>query len=188
LTTYNAVYPVDYEFEKWKKYSHSINAIQFKKSVRCIVESNLEPRECEKLETPLFYGKLGVFVTIKRNRQVRGCYGSYEHKTDDFSSIIKEYSNSAIKDDPRYYSIEYSELKESEIIITIARNPSPIPIHKDIDFKQYGIFIHSDSTSGFIYVPGEIRTKSSYTKLLNENANQKIEYFSAITIRIPPED
>lgn len=76
-----------------------------------------------------FMERMGVFVTLYKNNELRGCIG-YPLPIAPLAQAIADNAINAAFHDPRFPSIEKSELKDIEIEITILTVP------QKIDFKN----------------------------------------------------
>jgi AmmeMemoRadiSam system protein A len=91
----------------------------------------------------------GVFVSIKKEGDLRGCIGTIEPAAD---SIAQEIIRNAVEAgiyDPRFPSVEVQELKELEFsvdVLTKAEEASKA----DLDPKRYGVIVRSGHKSGLL--------------------------------------
>ncbi len=136
------------------------------------------------ITTPPFYGRLGLFITIIKNGKVRGCYGSFSHRSDSIENVLNEYLLAALKSDPRHKPLEPDELDSAEIILTIADQPVSVNDIESADLKRMGVVISLENGDKFVYVPAEIKT-SSYIKKEFRGREFQVEIFNSVTIRIP---
>ena len=99
--------------------------------------------------------KLGVFCTINKNNNLRGCIGYPEPIKPLIESII-DVSISAAMDDPRFPSLSKEEIEDIKIEITILTKPTLIKVKKPeeypnkINIGQDGLIIRSIFTSGLL--------------------------------------
>jgi hypothetical protein len=125
----------------------------------------------------------GLFVTIVHKGRVRGCFGSFYHRTTDIESLLGEYLCGALRSDPRYEPVTASELAVSDIIITFAESPGePCPIER-IDPVLEGVLIEQDAGGGVVIVPAEFK---SLAALKRRAAGAKVRPFRARTLRLIP--
>ncbi|MDX1959102.1 MAG: AMMECR1 domain-containing protein [Leptospiraceae bacterium] len=176
------LFSVETEENEWRKFFLSPNKKEFSEYARCLLSSDI----CEqKISHPFFSGKLGLFVTLKKSNQIRGCFGAFHHNSSEFLTLLKEYMQSAKKDDPRYIELTPKEFSQTAIIITLAFGLQKVSIDKEIDFKNLGIYL---SSLNKVYVPGEIRSLKSFRSIMSENSSKEVFTFQAITFTIPKED
>ncbi len=83
------------------------------------------PLDQEMLSTPVFQEKRGVFVTLKKKGQLRGCIGSLV----GFESIvdgIRHQAENAAFHDTRFNKVVAEELADIDIEISILTQPQPL--------------------------------------------------------------
>ena len=76
----------------------------------------------DDLAAQIFQEKRGTFVTLKINKQLRGCMGCLTPSETLLEGIQRNAINSAFND-PRFPSITEPELEQAEIEISILTNP-----------------------------------------------------------------
>ena len=64
--------------------------------------------------TPEMTEKAGVFVSIKKKGELRGCIGTFQPTTEDVASEIIQNAVSAATQDPRFPPVDSSELDSLE--------------------------------------------------------------------------
>ncbi len=97
-----------------------------------------------------FSGRAGVFVSLKKEGQLRGCIGTVFPQHDN---IIEETINNAISAgvrDPRFYPVQPEEIDELEISVDVLNAPEPIEGLKDLDTKRFGVIVKSGRRSGLL--------------------------------------
>lgn len=98
----------------------------------------------EKLETPEDYPieldeKLGVFVTLNENNQLRGCIGYAEPIEPAINATI-EVAIAAAFNDPRFNAITEDEFEKLEFEVTVLTKPEMIIVaHPDQYFDEIEI-------------------------------------------------
>jgi AMMECR1 domain-containing protein len=124
----------------------------------------------------------GLFITLIKNRKVRGCFGAFSHNKSSFSLIIRDYIKGALSYDPRYEPLEKHEFDDTEIILTIAADIEPINDINSVDISNFGLFIECEDSSKLVIVPAEYRTISRVMKLTG-NGQCRFYRFKAVTIK-----
>lgn len=76
---------------------------------------------------------LGVFVTLNKNNQLRGCIG-YPEPVYPLIDATIESAISAASRDPRFYEVQESELESLDYEITVLTKPRLIEVSKPIDY------------------------------------------------------
>lgn len=134
------------------------------------------------IETPPFFGSLGIFITIKKGMRIRGCYGAFSHSSVEIGGLLSDYLTGALTRDPRYPPLDVAELPDSDIILTIASMPSPVSDIRGVDLNRNGMLIVCDGDETAVFVPAEIRTVS-YIERFMKGRTCQISAFRTITIR-----
>lgn len=90
----------------------------------------------EDLKDNDFKAHRGVFVTLKKNHQLRGCIGSLT-ATESIIDGIKDNAINAAFHDPRFPSLTDSELDQVDIEVSILTEPQPLEYidHADLISK-----------------------------------------------------
>jgi len=85
----------------------------------------------------------GVFVSIKKKGQLRGCIGTIEPRQTNVAEEVIENAVSAATRDPRFPPIGPEELKDLEISVDVLTTPEPIESLDQLDPKRYGLIVQS---------------------------------------------
>ncbi|MDY0132430.1 MAG: AmmeMemoRadiSam system protein A [Desulforegulaceae bacterium] len=86
-------------------------------------------------ELKKFSHKRGVFVTLKKNGNLRGCIGNILPEKELFKGIVENALNSAFQD-PRFNSLSKDELDKVEIEISVLTVPEKIDYKTAEDLKN----------------------------------------------------
>lgn len=92
----------------------------------------------------------GVFVSLHRAGQLRGCIGTFRPTT---KSVAHEVIRNAIESstrDPRFPPMAKDELTGLEISVDVLSKPEPAGSIKDLDAKKYGVIIKAGAKSGLL--------------------------------------
>jgi AmmeMemoRadiSam system protein A len=101
-----------------------------------------EPPPEEEL-TPEMREKGGVFVSIKKRGQLRGCIGTIEPRQRDVAHEVIQNAISAATCDPRFPPITTDELEDLDISVDVLSTPEPIESLEELDPKRYGLIVQS---------------------------------------------
>lgn len=104
----------------------------------------------EGLPPGLVQERAGVFVSIKKNGQLRGCIGTIHPTTD---SVAREIINNAISAgtrDPRFYPVTEQELKDLVYSVDVLEKPEPVDTIDQLDVKRYGVIVKMGRRSGLL--------------------------------------
>ncbi|MBU1026847.1 MAG: AmmeMemoRadiSam system protein A [Candidatus Margulisbacteria bacterium] len=94
--------------------------------------------------------KAGVFVSIHKNGQLRGCIGTFKPTTQSVAEEIIRNAIEASTQDPRFNPIQADELDDLEIKVDVLTDPAPIESVKDLDAKKYGVIVVSGAKRGLL--------------------------------------
>lgn len=97
--------------------------------------------------------KAGVFVTITKNGDLRGCIGTYLPTKDNIAKEIISNAILAATEDDRFGSVKIEELPNLSYTVYILDKPEPIKNIDELDPQKYGIIVQSGFKSGLL-LPG----------------------------------
>ncbi|HAA90094.1 MAG: Uncharacterized protein XD63_0852 [Thermoanaerobacterales bacterium 50_218] len=95
-------------------------------------------------------GRAGVFVSLKKHGQLRGCIGTIEPVRENIAAEIIHNAVSAGVGDPRFLPVQLDELPELEISVDVLTPPEPVASEKDLDPKRYGVIVSSKGRKGLL--------------------------------------
>ena len=102
-----------------------------------------------------FSDRRGVFVTLNKNNELRGCIGFPEPVFPLFGAVIKA-ARSAAFEDTRFPPLQKEELKDIKIEISVLTVPSLIEVKKSDDYLKKikigkdGLIVRSSLGSGLL--------------------------------------
>lgn len=97
--------------------------------------------------------KAGIFVTLYKNNQLRGCIGTIGPVQDNL--IIETIQNaiSACCRDPRFYPVEEAELKDIKYSVNVLMPPEPINSTELLDPSKYGVIVTGSNNRRGLLLP-----------------------------------
>jgi AmmeMemoRadiSam system protein A len=104
----------------------------------------------DDLQTELFQNRAGVFVSLHKNGQLRGCIGTIAPTTDNVALEIIQNAISAGMSDNRFDPVEASELPLLTYKVDILSAPRAISSDEELDVKRYGVIVSSGSKRGLL--------------------------------------
>jgi AmmeMemoRadiSam system protein A len=119
-----------------------------KKTVESYVREGKTPKP-RKL-TPEMRERAGVFVSLHRHGQLRGCIGTFEPAKDNVAEEIIANAISSSTGDPRFPPVTVSELDDMEYSVDILTKPEPVTDISQLDHKEYGVIVESDWRKGLL--------------------------------------
>ena len=82
---------------------------------------------------PALQGRAGVFVSLKKRGELRGCIGTIEPARENLAVEIIENAISAATKDPRFRPVEEEELRELVVSVDILSTPERVAGPEDLD-------------------------------------------------------
>ena len=105
-----------------------------------------KPREL----TPEMKERAGVFVSLHKHGQLRGCIGTFEPAKDSVAEEIITNAISSSTMDPRFPPVTASELDDLEYSVDILTAPEPVADLSELDPKEYGVIVESGWKRGLL--------------------------------------
>lgn len=101
-----------------------------------------------------FSERAGVFVTIYKNKELRGCIGFVEPIYQIWEAVIEAARSAAFRD-PRFQPVTKEELKEISFEVSILTVPEEINVNDESDLKQIkvgkdGLIVRFGMNSGLL--------------------------------------
>lgn len=120
-----------------------------KEAVRHYLERNNFPDPPGSLGEE-FDSKAGVFVSIKKSGQLRGCVGTLVPTEPNLAKeIIRNAIHSATQD-PRFPSVKPNELSELTFSVDVLTPAEKIENQSALDCKKYGLILRSGDKQGVL--------------------------------------
>ena len=91
----------------------------------------------------------GVFVSLHKNGELRGCIGTIFPCTGSVAEEIIALAIEAGTRDPRFMPVRANELEELEYSVDVLSAPEPAEM-KDLDAKRYGVIVTSGHRRGLL--------------------------------------
>lgn len=100
--------------------------------------------------TPEMKERAGVFVSIKKFKELRGCIGTFEPtKANVAEEIINNAISSATKDH-RFPPVNTAELPHLSYSVDVLTKPEPVEDESQLDPKRYGVIVESRGRRGLL--------------------------------------
>src|SRR6056297_2450113 len=107
--------------------------------------------EIEEEELPNILKKqAGVFVTLKKNNQLRGCMGTFRPVQKNAAYEIISNAMTAAENDPRFPEVNKEELNDIKISVDILSEPEQVRDRSELDPKKYGILVKGGHQTGLL--------------------------------------
>lgn len=104
----------------------------------------------DDLPEEIITNRAGVFVSLKKNGDLRGCIGTIMAATDCIAEEIIQNAISAGTQDPRFYPVQPEELPELVYSVDVLMQAEPIQSIKELDVKKYGVIVRAGRRTGLL--------------------------------------
>jgi AmmeMemoRadiSam system protein A len=104
----------------------------------------------EGLSSELFNKRAGVFVSIKKNGQLRGCIGTISPARKNIAEEIINNAISSGTEDPRFKPVSEEELDELVYSVDVLGEPEKINSLQALDVNRYGVIVTSGLRRGLL--------------------------------------
>jgi AmmeMemoRadiSam system protein A len=95
-------------------------------------------------------GRAGVFVSLHKQGQLRGCIGTFEPTKDNVADEVIANAISSSTRDPRFPPVTVSELDDLEYSVDILTKPEPVADISQLDHNEYGVIVESGWKKGLL--------------------------------------
>ena len=102
------------------------------------------------LPSEMLEKQAGVFVSIYKNKRLRGCVGTFVPTTENIALEIIQNAVSAGFADKRFDEITVGELRELTYHVDVLSPPEPIKSPKELDVRKYGVIVRSGNKKGLL--------------------------------------
>jgi len=118
---------------------------------RTAIFSKIEGKEFQKkpYHSPSLEQTSGVFVTLNKNHQLRGCIG-YVEGIKPLNKAVEEMAIAAAIEDPRLPPLEKEEVEDLDIEISVLSPLEIITNMEDIEIGTHGIIIEQGYQRGLL--------------------------------------
>ena len=120
-----------------------------KKSIEAFVKNGKELSPPKQL-TPEMTVKAGVFVSLKKKGNLRGCIGTFMPCTENVAHEIIKNAISSATQDPRFEPVAENELDDLEYSVDVLSPPEKVSDLSELDPKKYGVIVVHGSRKGLL--------------------------------------
>jgi AmmeMemoRadiSam system protein A len=99
---------------------------------------------------PEMQKQAGVFVSIHKHGDLRGCIGTFEPQQKNIAGEIIVNAVSASTRDPRFAAITESELEDLDYSVDVLTTPEPVDDVSQLDPKKYGVIVEAGWRRGLL--------------------------------------
>lgn len=94
--------------------------------------------------------KAGVFVSIKKHGQLRGCIGTIAPTTGSIAEEIMRNAVASSVEDPRFVPVHPNELSDLTFSVDVLGEPEPITATYKLDVERYGVIVSKGRRRGLL--------------------------------------
>jgi AmmeMemoRadiSam system protein A len=120
-----------------------------KKSIEEFLRSGKKISPPKEL-SPELAAKAGVFVSLKKRGNLRGCIGTFQPCTCSIAEEIIQNAIAAATQDPRFRAVTEDELADISYSVDILSLPEKISSIHDLDPKKYGVIVAQGMKRGLL--------------------------------------
>ena len=127
---------------------HPLTALA-RQTVELYVKEHKVPSPPQEL-TPEMKEQAGVFVSIHKLGDLRGCIGTFEPQQDNVAEEIITNAISSATGDPRFPPIAPDELEDLDYSVDVLTRPVPVKSKDQLDPKKYGVIVECGWRRGLL--------------------------------------
>ncbi|MDF2591629.1 MAG: uncharacterized protein K0S75_1095 [Clostridia bacterium] len=119
-------------------------------TLEAFIKGDNQPDIPSDIPSEMLENRAGVFVSLKKHGELRGCIGTISPTTNSIAQEIVQNAVSAGTGDPRFFPVERDELEELQYSVDVLMKPEAIEDAKQLDVKKYGVIVRSGYKSGLL--------------------------------------
>jgi hypothetical protein len=100
--------------------------------------------------SPEMLGKAGVFVSLHRGGELRGCIGTFAPTTENVAAEVIRNAIESATGDPRFLPVAGDELPDLEISVDVLTQPEAVKSRSDLDPRGYGCIVKAGPRRGLL--------------------------------------
>jgi len=124
-----------------------------KDTVESYIKTGKIPPPPPRLPKKILNSRAGVFVSIYKGEELRGCIGTYLPTEPNIAEEIISNAVAAATRDYRFLPITEDDLPELSYSIYVLEEPRQIKNLDELDPKKYGILIKSETGKTGLLLP-----------------------------------
>ena len=121
-----------------------------KETVESYIKERKIPQIKDKELTPEMKERAGVFVSIHKHGELRGCIGTFEPMEENVAQEIIANAISSATRDPRFPPVSSGELEDLEYSVDVLTRPEPVPDESYLDCQKYGVIVQCGWRRGLL--------------------------------------
>jgi AmmeMemoRadiSam system protein A len=133
-----------------KKRAESTPVQLARESIVFYLKTSRIMKQPEHLSAELTQNQAGVFVSLKKDGNLRGCIGTFLPTQDNIALEIIENAVSAATRDPRFPPVTMEEVDFLSISVDILSPPEEVDDISLLDPRKYGVIVSSGFKKGLL--------------------------------------
>lgn len=119
-------------------------------SLETYIRSDTYAKLPDNLPEEMVNERAGVFVSLKKYGQLRGCIGTISPVTGSVAEEILKNAISAGVEDPRFPPVSIDELDDLVYSVDVLFEAEPVDSIEDLDVTRYGVIVSSGRKRGLL--------------------------------------
>jgi len=124
-----------------------------KKTIEAKIKDGLVIQPQEGLPKEMLEQKAGVFVTIHKGEELRGCIGTFLPTKKNMAEEIIQNAISAATEDYRFRPIQADELPSLSYEVSLLTPPEQVKSVDELDAKRYGVLVRTECGKSGLLLP-----------------------------------
>jgi AmmeMemoRadiSam system protein A len=120
-----------------------------KRSVEEYVRTRKFPETPADLDE-VMSAKAGVFVSLKKHGELRGCIGTFLPQQENVAREVIQNAVSAATRDPRFQEVKESELDKIDYSVDVLSTPEPVNTLDELDSQRFGVIVSHGHHRGLL--------------------------------------
>ena len=114
------------------------------------IKTGRRPRRPPDLPEEMTQQKAGVFVSLHKDGNLRGCIGTICPQKESVADEIMANAVSAATMDPRFPPVREEELDEIDCSVDVLGDAEEVTSLSELDAKHYGVIVTSGKRRGLL--------------------------------------
>ncbi len=121
-----------------------------RKTITAFLKEHRKLPRPDNLPSEMVEGAAGVFVSLKKDKRLRGCIGTIKPDQECIADEIINNALAAAFGDTRFDAVKEHELDELEISVDVLGTPEKVESVDQLDPKKYGVIVGMGCAEGLL--------------------------------------
>lgn len=145
---------------------------QARKTIKYYLNRGVAPDVASSAKLDKLNTKAGVFVTLTKGKELRGCIGHFD-ADQPLYQIVDKMAIAAAVEDPRFQPLKTNEMPQIDIEISVLTPMRKIESIEEIELGKHGIYITKGDQGGTFLPQVALETGWSLEEFLGHCAQDK---------------